>query len=72
MRTPLRITLAGGLAAMLVGLAAATAQAGLTPGTGWAEVALPPGYPLTAGPALSPVSRVPRTQFCVAVVGDGN
>jgi hypothetical protein len=70
---PMRITMAGAVAAaILLGLAATTAQAGLTPGTGWTEVSLPPGYSLTAGPALSPVSCVPRTQFCVAIVGDVN
>ena len=49
------------------------ADAGLTPGTGWTAAALPSGFLISDGsdgPPQSPLSCVPGTEYCVAIVTD--
>ncbi len=66
-----RMSAVAAAAALAAGMliAAGPASADLTPGTGWTKASLPAGYSEYSGERV-PVSCVPGTQFCLAVVSN--
>lgn len=69
-----RAVLAVGTAALAAAvLGPVPADAGLTPGTGWTAATLPSGFIIgdgNDGAPQSPMSCVPGTEYCVAIITD--